>query len=92
MTGQYGDKRLRICRAANARRCVGSNADVSLGSPSTVTSVLITGQSSDRSGDNSCGPRARCRYGRKMNCDIPLPRGLVSKVNSAATGRIFVEL
>ena len=65
---------------------------MSFGLPSTVTSVVVTGESSDRSRDNSCGPRARCRYGRKMNCEIPLPLGLVSKENSAATGRIFVEL
>jgi len=88
MAGQYGDKRLRICAAAKARVSFGSNADVSFGSPSTVTSVVITGQSGDRSWDDSCGPRARCRYGRKMNSEILLSLGLVSEGNPPATGRI----
>jgi len=92
MTGQCGDKRLRICTAAKVDGFVGSSAEVSFGSPSTVARVLIAGWSTDRSRDNSCGPRTRFRYGRKVNCEMTLLLGFVSKENSAASGRIFVEL
>jgi hypothetical protein len=57
--------------------CVYFSADVRFGSPLTVTSVPMTGQSGDRSLDDSCGPRARLRYGRRMNCEILLLLGLV---------------
>jgi hypothetical protein len=48
------------------------SVDARFGSPSTVTSDLIMGESSDPYRDNCCRSRATLRYVRKINCEIPL--------------------